>query len=194
MGRLFYHTALILLAQIHPVTSVQHSDMQALQLANAHQICGIVAHMKDRGVVSAAIRCTAIAAEVLVDRYEQEEVLQILDKTQKDTGWKIDFISRHLKSKWGWTTHSLTSPSTFSGVPDGSNSNQHNMFAAPSGPVFNNSLAMPVQSQPQVQSEPKGMRDILNPWHSGDFNLPKHPYKGDYVPPTHRVARNGWAS
>lgn len=48
--------------------------MQTILLSHAHQICGITAHVKDRGVASVALRSMAIAAEVLVVREEQEEV------------------------------------------------------------------------------------------------------------------------
>lgn len=49
-----------------------------------------------------AIRSLAHAAEVLTSRVEQEEVLQIFDKINKETGWRIGFVYKELKEKWGW--------------------------------------------------------------------------------------------
>ena len=51
MARMFYHTAVILLAQTHPMMSVSHQelqDMQEMQMHNARECCGIIAHVKDR--------------------------------------------------------------------------------------------------------------------------------------------------
>ncbi|KAK1057273.1 hypothetical protein LTR74_014259, partial [Friedmanniomyces endolithicus] len=39
---------------------------------------------------------------ILTDRREQEEVLQIFDKINKETGWRIGFVYGDLKAKWGW--------------------------------------------------------------------------------------------
>ena len=54
------------------------------------------------GVASVALRSLAHAAEILTDRREQEEVLQIFDKINKETGWRIGFVYGDLKAKWGW--------------------------------------------------------------------------------------------
>lgn len=54
------------------------------------------------GVASVAIRSLAHAAEVLTERKEQEEVLTIFDKINKETGWRIGFVYKELKEKWGW--------------------------------------------------------------------------------------------
>lgn len=48
IARLFYHTAMVLLAQINPIMTKEAPDMQNLEQHHAHQICGIVAHVKDR--------------------------------------------------------------------------------------------------------------------------------------------------
>ena len=92
-----------LLPQMHPTKSAHSPEMYQLKMHHAHQICGIVAHVKDRGVASAAIRTLAIAAECLTDFKEQSEILTILSKIKKETGWRIDFITPELRSKWGWT-------------------------------------------------------------------------------------------
>jgi hypothetical protein len=49
VARLFYHTALLLLSQMHPFAPLATSrDMRDMQQENALVICGIVAHLKDR--------------------------------------------------------------------------------------------------------------------------------------------------
>lgn len=50
VARLFYHTAMVLLAQINPLKSPDDPEMYALQDRHAHLICGISAHVKDRYV------------------------------------------------------------------------------------------------------------------------------------------------
>lgn len=103
VARLFYHMAQLLLAQTNPYFPVSsNQEMADSQRTHSQTICGIVAHVKDRGVASVALRSLAHAAEVLTDRREQEEVLQIFDKINKETGWRIGFVYKELKEKWGW--------------------------------------------------------------------------------------------
>ncbi|TKA64813.1 hypothetical protein B0A55_10551 [Friedmanniomyces simplex] len=102
VARLFFHTAQLLLAQTHPYYGNDNLEMTELAKRHSNMICGIVAHVKDRGVASVALRSLAHAAEILTDRREQEEVLQIFDKINKETGWRIGFVYGDLKAKWGW--------------------------------------------------------------------------------------------
>lgn len=48
VARLFYHTAMCLLAQINPIESKEGNEMRDLLQRHSQQICGIVAHVKDR--------------------------------------------------------------------------------------------------------------------------------------------------
>ncbi|KAH9834327.1 Fungal specific transcription factor domain [Teratosphaeria destructans] len=105
VARLFYHTAYLLMAQIHPYYGSENYEMADLQRRHSQIICGIAAHVKDRGVASVCIRSLAHASEVLTDRREQEEVLQIFEKINKETGWRIGFVYKELKEKWGWNEH-----------------------------------------------------------------------------------------
>lgn len=55
VARMFYHTALIVLTQTNPMMPISQQevlDMQAMQLENARECCGIIAHVKDRYVVN----------------------------------------------------------------------------------------------------------------------------------------------
>ena len=50
IARMFYHTALICLAQTNPMISVSQDevrDMQNMQMQDAQTLCGIIAHVKD---------------------------------------------------------------------------------------------------------------------------------------------------
>lgn len=102
VARLFYHTAQLLLAQINPYYPSTNPEMSDTQTRHSQMICGIAAHVKDRGVASVAIRSIAHAAEVLTKRHEQEEVLQVLQKINKETGWRIGSLYKDLMEKWGW--------------------------------------------------------------------------------------------
>ncbi|TLS28609.1 hypothetical protein PpBr36_01416 [Pyricularia pennisetigena] len=102
IGRLFYHTAMCLLAQINPVNPRDSEENMAAQLQHAHQVCGIVAHTKDNGIASVALRSLAIAAAVLRDRREQEEVVAIFDRITRETGWRLGKVYLELEKSWGW--------------------------------------------------------------------------------------------
>ncbi|KAJ9304985.1 transcriptional regulator family: Fungal Specific TF [Paecilomyces variotii] len=160
VARLFYHTACTLLAKVHPTESEFSPEMRNMQQSHAHDICGIVAHVKDRGVASVSIRCLAIAAECLVGREAQEEVLEILDKIIKETGWRVGFLKSELQEKWGWIPSSNT--------PGG------NSLTA--GSLLNS--AMPPMTRPRIPS------GIVNPlMATADFSMENHPYQNHYVAP-----------
>lgn len=96
-----------LLAQINPLKPpVQHGrdddEIRTVQLHHAHQVCGIVAHTKDHGVASVAIRSLAIAGYVLTEPREQYEVLDILKRIYVRTGWNLKRVESELKRAWGW--------------------------------------------------------------------------------------------
>jgi hypothetical protein len=173
VARLFYHTALALLGAVHPMAPLNpqvESDVQELKLYHARQICGIVAHVKDRGVASASIRCLAIAAEFLNVRREQEEVLEIFDKIKKETGWRVTFLHEDLKKSWGW----LSPGSDFDVMNGGSTSNFFQQGGAATMP--------PIPQQAPRQRPPSG---IVNPLYKhADFTGPNPPYQGNYVAPT----------
>lgn len=104
VGRLFYHTAMCLLAQINPLKPPHHDDEESRiqQLHHAHQVCGIIAHTKDAGVSSVAIRSLAIAGAVLRDPREQNEVLAMVNRVYRMTGWNLKGIIGELRRAWGW--------------------------------------------------------------------------------------------
>jgi hypothetical protein len=85
-----------LLPQINPLISKDTEEMHSMQLSHSHQICGITAHVKDRGIANVALHSLAIAAEGLVIRREQEEVLEIFEKIRKETGWKVESLNKEL--------------------------------------------------------------------------------------------------
>ena len=131
-----------------------------------------------RGVASVALRCLAIAAECLVVLREQEEVLSIFEKIQKETGWRVDFLAPELKKKWGWDQdvyrqHQQPPP-------------QMPVATMPAPPLYDYyqqqpSSLPPAPPVPTISALPKG---IVNPlMRTADFNAPTHPYQNYYVAP-----------
>ena len=158
VARLFYHTCMCLLAQINPLVGRDDLHMQDMLQEHAQMICGISAHVKDRGVASVALRSLAIAAECQTDRRAQEEVIQIIDKIRQETGWRVGFINDELQKKWGWNEQQE--------VPQ----QQQQPLQAP-------------QPQPQQQAPLPMMRPGYNPLAGVGFENPQHPYQEVYVAP-----------
>ncbi|KAL9125138.1 MAG: hypothetical protein Q9217_005615 [Psora testacea] len=159
VARMFYHTGVCLLAQTNPLASSNQQvmqEMQNLEMHNARELCGIVAHVKDRGVASVALRSLAIAGECLTDRAEQDEVLGIFDKIRQQSGWRINFIYDGLKKKWGHNDDVIQQPN-------------HGYSSSTS------SLPPPPKMPPM---------GIVNPqFAKADFQQAEHPYQKYYVPP-----------
>ena len=158
-----------LLAQIHPLLSKDSEELSSMYLHHAHMVCGITAHVKDRGVASVAIRSLAIAGDGLVERREQEEVLEIFTKIQKETGWRIAALTKELKAKWRWAdeVQMMAQP----------NSLAQFFPAQTQGPATN---LPPAPPQPP-RTIPSGiLNTILS---KADFSLPNHPYQSHYQPP-----------
>ena len=170
VGQLFYHTAMCLLAQVNPLASKEDPEMNEMMMNHANEICSIVAHSEDRGIASVAIRSLAIAAECLTERREQEEVLEIFKRVRQNTGWRVEFISKHLKEKcWCW-------------------GEENSLQMVPLASLFSQAMQGPATSlpppppQPARPAMPSG---ILNPLlRSADFNYPNHPYQEYYKPPS----------
>ncbi|ROT41890.1 hypothetical protein SODALDRAFT_335846 [Sodiomyces alkalinus F11] len=109
IGRLVYHTAQCLLARTNPVEPARASEeMRVLQLHHAQQVCGLAAHCQDRGVASVATRCMAVAGPVLTNPREQEEVIDILERIHKASGWDPGTVTAELERVWGWTATATT--------------------------------------------------------------------------------------
>ncbi|KAI1172671.1 hypothetical protein F4777DRAFT_494902 [Nemania sp. FL0916] len=102
VGRLHYHMALCILAQVNPTASKEPEASRITQKHHAHQVCGIVAHSKDHGVASVSIRSLVIVSEALTEHAEQQEVVTILERIDRETGWKLAGLIIGLKKKWGW--------------------------------------------------------------------------------------------
>ncbi|KAF3907622.1 hypothetical protein AA313_de0204945 [Arthrobotrys entomopaga] len=82
--------------------SVEVPEMKEMAMMHAHTICGIVAPLKDRGIASVALRPLAAAAELLTIREEQEEVIEIVRRISRETGWGVNFLLKELPARWGW--------------------------------------------------------------------------------------------
>lgn len=184
-----------LLAQIDPLSSRDNEQNRTIQIHHAHQVCGIVAHTKDRGVASVAIRSLAIASSVLTKRHEQEEVIDILDRINKETGWRLGKVHDELKKAWGW--EGVVAPGAPLPMPQPSQK-AHGSAAVPMPKSFFNQQHQAAQNQSTTGSGPAPMvtatatapvqaprpRPLINPLLAqADFNLPNHPYQNWYEPP-----------
>lgn len=187
-ARLFWHTAMILLASVHPLaphnpaaSSPQSqtnpqlaNEMAQIRLHHSRQICGIVKHAKDRGIASASIRCLAVAGEHLHVQREQEEVLEIFERIRSETGWRVAIINEELKDKWGWKNTNEPFGNTQTPSP----------FYGQTAP------APPKISAPPRQKIPGGITNPL--YQNADFASQNPPYAGNYVPPASLGAGNGY--
>lgn len=174
-----------LLTRINPILPISSPEMHELQTSHSHDLCGIVAHVKDRGVASVAIRSLAIAAEGLVSRREQDEVLTIFDKIRKETGWRVAFLHKELKEKWGWHNEE----EAFQQQQQQQQQNQQMQAGLMQMPGFgfqpqsnaSGSSLPPAPPTMMAKGPPQG---IVNPLLSkADFSAPKHPYQNYWVPP-----------
>ncbi|KAH9882117.1 hypothetical protein J1614_001289 [Plenodomus biglobosus] len=193
IARLFYHTSLVLLAQINPIQGPNEPEMWNMLEQNSKFICGISAHVKDRGVASVALRSLAIAGECLTDRREQEEVLQIFDKIRQETGWRVGFVNTELKQKWGWDTpqgqEQQQQQQQRQQQQSQDQQQQLNGRMQDNSMVFQQQTPMVVpQQMAQVTMPPAQPVAIRRPTGFGnpllvaDFSMPQHPYQTHYVP------------
>ncbi|KAI1185312.1 hypothetical protein F5B17DRAFT_441962 [Nemania serpens] len=205
VGRLYYHMALCILAQVNPSASKDSEDSRTAQQHHAHQVCGIVAHSKDRGVASVSIRSLVIVSEVLTEYAEQQEVVAILERIDRETGWKLAGVIAGLKKKWGWEKleqPSLVAQLLGSTLPPGNRIDRQPVNRMVTGQALSGSAtaaapqqmmlmpvmhvpgtAVPQQMQPVVTtSTSRPMR--VNPLSFADFSLPNHPYQNWYEPPS----------
>ncbi len=170
-----------LLAQINPCSPRESQANREAQIHHAHQVCGIVAHTTDRGVASVAIRSLAIASSVLTDRAEQTEVIAILEKISRETGWRLEKILGELKKTWAWDMPALApTPGGAGQAPPALSQffQQQSMQAAVTATAAT-SLAAPTPTRAPV-----------NPMLAqADFSLPNHPYQNWYEPPNRTTSK-----
>ena len=207
VARLFYHTCLVLLAQINPIQGPNEPEMWTMLEQNSKFICGISAHVKDRGVASVALRSLAIAGECLTDRREQEEVLQIFDKIRQETGWRVGFVNTELKQRWGWDTPQQEQQQQQAQQAQQAqqqqqvqqaqqqqqqqqqqqaNGNVQDTMAYQQQPMQHAQMVvqqqMPPVSLPPALIQPRRPPAFGNPLLVADFSMPQHPYQTHYVP------------
>lgn len=134
-----------------------------------------------RGVASVALRSIHHAGECLVSRPEQEEVLTIVNKIHKETGWRIQFIIDDLIKRWGWNDQDNFQQQqqqmpNLMGQQPGMIPNYASQFQQ-------TSTSLP--PAPPIKSMPKG--GMVNPMLvKADFAQPIHPYQNYYVAPNHQ--------
>ncbi|KAF5250549.1 hypothetical protein FANTH_4186 [Fusarium anthophilum] len=160
----------------HPLESPATSErMRFLQLQHAYQVCGIVAHTTDKGVAIVAIRCLAIAAAVLTNPNEQDEILEVLDRFNSTNGWRLGATETELKREWGWERMKMPTSS-----PKTENSQESVISAVRRASM---SLTPSRILTPPVMGS-VGTKTPVNPLSFADFKLPNHPYQNWYEPPS----------
>ncbi|KAI8631917.1 hypothetical protein F5Y19DRAFT_463061 [Xylariaceae sp. FL1651] len=206
VGRLYYHMALCILAQVNPTAPKDSEDSRTTQQHHAHQVCGIVAHNKDRGVASVSIRSLVIVSEVLTDYTEQQEVVAILERIDRETGWKLAGIITGLKKRWSWERMeqpSLTAQLLGSTLPVGNGMGKPPLDCRVSGQSLPTTTATsppqmmlapithaPATTAPQQMQPLATPRSRVNPLSFADFSLPNHPYQNWYEPPSRSNSYN----
>ncbi|KAI1373280.1 hypothetical protein F4677DRAFT_226119 [Hypoxylon crocopeplum] len=201
VGRLYYHTAQCLLAQINPILPKDSEEARGVQQHHAHQVCGIVAHTTDRGVASVSIRSLAIVAEILSDLAEQQEVVATLERIDHETGWKLAGVIQNLKKIWGWEKigqkglaaqflpRAGSGNNTMMGLPKQPRQQMESIRATQTTtPPQQQMMPIVSQSGPQQLAAPRPMH--VNPLSFADFSLPNHPYQNWYEPPSRSNAYN----
>ncbi|KAI2472469.1 hypothetical protein F4781DRAFT_420087 [Annulohypoxylon bovei var. microspora] len=200
VGRLYYHTAQCLLAQINPVLPKDSEEARSVQQHHAHQVCGIVAHTKDRGVASVSIRSLAIVAEILTDLAEQQEVVTTLERIDRETGWKLAGVIQNLKKIWGWEKmgqkglaaqflpRANSGHKTTMGLPKRQQQMGPMQAIRTTTPPQQQMMPTVSQSGPQQLAAPRPIH--VNPLSFADFSLPNHPYQNWYEPPSRSNAYN----
>ncbi|KAE8159376.1 hypothetical protein BDV40DRAFT_273517 [Aspergillus tamarii] len=170
IARLFYHTTRILLTKTHPLENEFSPEMQSVQQSHAHDICGIVANVKDGGVASLSIRFLAVAAECLATREAQEEVFGIFDDIAKETGWRSEQVKEGLQQAWGWNPAQQHQP----------------VSADPNAlPLLNDHHTFDIDPTSTLLKMPPG---VVNPIMAfADFSMDNHPYQDHYVAP-HQIS------
>lgn len=142
---------------------------------------------RSRGVASVALRSLAIAAECLTVRREQEEVLQIFEKIRQETGWRVGFLNKELKEKWGWQ-ETPPQPQQQQQLPAPPTQMQQTLQPYPPQALIQPQVTL----QPQIVSSlppappvrPRIPGGIPNPLlATADFSMPQHPYQSYYVAP-----------
>ncbi|KAF4438321.1 regulatory for the arginine catabolic pathway [Fusarium acutatum] len=160
----------------HPLESPASSErLRFSQLQHAYQVCGIVAHTTDKGVATVAIRCLAIAAAVLTNPNEQDEILEVLNRFNSTNGWRLGAVEMELKREWGWERMKMPTSS-----PKTENS-QDSVISA----VRRASMSLTpsrILTPPVMGSV--GTKTPVNPLSFADFKLPNHPYQNWYEPPS----------
>ncbi|KAI0889521.1 uncharacterized protein GGS22DRAFT_176826 [Annulohypoxylon maeteangense] len=200
VGRLYYHTAQCLLAQINPVLPKDSEEARSVQQHHAHQVCGIVAHTEDRGVASVSIRSLAIVAEILTDLAEQQEVVATLERIDHETGWKLAGVIQNLKKIWGWEKmgqkglaaqflpRADVGHKTTMGLPKRQQQMEAIQTIRTTTPPQQQMMPTVSQSGPPQLAAPRPMH--VNPLSFADFSLPNHPYQNWYEPPSRSNAYN----
>lgn len=129
-------------------------------------------------------------AEILTDLPEQQEVIGILERIDRETGWRLAGIVQGLKKIWGWEKMEQKSlaaqflPRVNSGhelTMTLAKRQQIETIQATQTTTPPQQQSMPTVSASQQVAAPRPVH--VNPLNFADFSLPNHPYQNWYEPP-----------
>ena len=68
----------------------------------AREICGISASKPKAAIRALSIQPLFVAGQCLGNELERNNVLDMLEDVQNDTGWVTGYRIEQLKNEWGW--------------------------------------------------------------------------------------------
>jgi hypothetical protein len=108
-----------LLAQIYPRISPEDKTSETLRKqARKHsdELCGILIHTKDKAVFSVTMQCLDVAADALLVRAKQEEIMALFEKIRRECGWRSEYYKKELQMEWGWSSAEAPAPKEVKGT------------------------------------------------------------------------------
>ncbi|KAL4967804.1 Zn(II)2Cys6 transcription factor domain-containing protein [Aspergillus stella-maris] len=105
LAQLFYYLTQIMLVETNPLRQGNPHGLPEDLQRHAQQICGIVTNDNNGGVPIFSIPLFVIAAEYLLDKHAQEEVIAFLDQINRTTSLATDHHQNKLRETWGWHTN-----------------------------------------------------------------------------------------
>lgn len=103
-GTQLYHTACILMIDMHPPTTLPSPGRDDFTTALWHARCivGISLHNQHRGCLNNAIQPLWVAGRMFTHKEEQVIIARLLDTIERSSGWAARWRIRDLESTWGY--------------------------------------------------------------------------------------------
>ncbi|PWY70321.1 Zn(II)2Cys6 transcription factor [Aspergillus sclerotioniger CBS 115572] len=103
-----YHTACILLLKMKPKNIPLPQSPTLYPLWHARHICGISLTNPHQGCLNNSIQPLWIAGQLFSHPSEHEQIIQLIQNIENETGWGTCWRIRDLEIAWGVQVHSST--------------------------------------------------------------------------------------